>query len=130
MNSDKFKREQIRLAIDSIESLALNSDIYIKEVIHTYTEGLHGTKTINLQVTFKDDMHGIDIDRGRPLGEDDFANKVTSEIERSKNGMRQNPLNRSTNILSNKQVANAKFDLSRQIKENLIKNGDKHAFTM
>ena len=53
MNSDKFKREQIRLAIDSVESLALNSDIYIKEVIHTYTEGLHGTKTINLQVTFK-----------------------------------------------------------------------------
>lgn len=130
MNSDKFKREQIRLAIDSIESLALNSDIYIKEVIHTYTEGLHGTKTINLQVTFKDDMCGIDIDKGRPSGEDDFANKVTSEIERSRNGMRQNPLNRSTNILSNKQVANANFDLSRQIKENLTKNGDKHAFTM
>ena len=75
-------------------------------------------------------MLGIDIDKGRPLGEDDFANKVTSEIERSRNGMRQNPLNRSTNILSNKQVANANFDLSRQIKENLIKKGDKHAFTM
>ncbi|MCQ6707598.1 hypothetical protein NPQ64_13435 [Staphylococcus aureus] len=45
MNSDKFKREQIRLAIDSIESLALNSDNYIKEVIHTYTEGLSQVQT-------------------------------------------------------------------------------------
>lgn len=36
--------------------------------------------------------------------------------------MKQTPLNRSTtNILSNKQVANANFDLSRQIKENLTK---------
>ncbi|TBW83739.1 hypothetical protein, partial [Staphylococcus epidermidis] len=95
-----------------------------------YTEGLHGTKTISLQVTFKDDMRGIDIDKGRPLDEDDFANKVTSEIERSRNGMRQSPLNSSTNILSNKQVAKASFDLTRQIKENLTKNGDKHAFTM